>query len=189
LISGSGADGIRGQLLAVAALKQFLNDCYEPNPGAYRDFSLHLVGIGTDYVSQQIRSIGSVALGSRLAIHPPVSHAEALAVTRTCNAVICCSLDEAFGLYVAEGMAMGHVVLRNETGGFEEQLDEGVNGFTIKSDDIGQFVGVIERLLNTSKTSAAELHAMGRASQELIAPWGAHSFIGPLAQAREPAAP
>ena len=70
-------------------------------------------------------------LGDRLRTMPKVARDEVFAIGRECNVVVCSSLNETFALYVAEGMAMGHVVLRNETGGMEEELQPGVNGYRI----------------------------------------------------------
>ena len=71
-------------------------------------------------------------------------------------------------MYVLEGMLCGHVVLRNDVGGMEEQLDDGVNGFRIDSTDIRQFAGVLARMLDKHAIPDSLLQAMGRASQELV---------------------
>ena len=169
LMSGKPTDGRKGHLIALAAFHEFVKSYYERNPQAYRDFTLTLVGMTDDHIAEQIRSIGSTVLGKRLEGVSDVSHQEALEITRRCNAVICCSFNEALPLYVIEGMSMGHIVLRNDAGGMEEQLDEGVNGFRIDSRDVKQFAGVLEIVLNRQTTSDLRLQAMGRASQEMIA--------------------
>jgi glycosyltransferase involved in cell wall biosynthesis len=177
LISGTPFDGRKGQPLAIAAFNELIHTALARNPGTYRDFSLVLIGIGDDYVSRQIRSIGTNVLGERLEIVPHVSRDRALEITSGCNAVICCSLNEAFGLYVAEGMAMGHVVLRNDVCGQYEQLRDGVNGFRVDSSDVGKFAGVLERVLNKSTTSNEDLQRMGRVSQQMIAPFQHHAYF------------
>ena len=83
--------------------------------------------------------------------------------------MICCSFNETFNLSVLEGMSVGHVVLRNDSGGMSEQLDDGVNGFKIEGRDVRQFAGVIERVLNKTSMQDLELQMMGRASQERVA--------------------
>jgi hypothetical protein len=72
---------------------------------------------------------------------------------------------------------MGHIVLRNDAGGMEEQLDEGVNGFRIDSRDIRQFAHVLEMVLNKTTMSDARLQAMGRASQEMITRLRVSSYV------------
>ncbi len=166
LLMGTAADGRKGQLIALPAFQQFLLKYRESNPDQYRDFSVHFVGVNEDYISQQIKSVGHAVLGKRLHIHPSIPKAEAMEVTAACNAVICCSLNETFALYVAEGMAMGHVVLRNNSAGIDEQLKDGVNGYFIDSEDIKQFADVIEKLLNKNTTDK-QLMQMGMESQRM----------------------
>ena len=60
---------------------------------------------------------------------------------------------------------MGHVVLRNDAPGVDQQLVDGVNGLRVDNRDVEQFIRVIERLLNLAKTTNADLQAMGRSSQ------------------------
>lgn len=180
LITGAPADGRKAQLVAISALYKFLVSYYRPNDTKYRDFSLYLVGVGTDYVSQQIRCIGESLLGERLKIYPPVTKDEVLDIYSACNVVICCSLNETFGLYVAEGMFMGHVVLRNSSSGAEEQLQEGKNGYRIDSENIDQFAAVIERILNTRETPNSQLKSMSDRSQQIIRPYEDNTYIDHL---------
>ena len=144
LLSGKPTDGRKGHMIALAAFHEFLRSHYEKQPSAYRPFTVTLVGITDDFIGEQIRAIGASTLGERLQAVPTVSHARALEITRACNAVICCSFNEALPVYVIEGMAMGHIVLRNDAGGMEEQLSEGVNGFRIDSRDVTQFAACLK---------------------------------------------
>jgi glycosyltransferase involved in cell wall biosynthesis len=174
-ISGTPSDGRKGQLIALAAFNEFRLKYAAKNPSKYRDYSLHLVSIKDDYISQQIKSIGKSTLGDKLRLYPPVPREEALGIAADCNVVICCSLNETFALYVAEGMLMGHIVLRNDTAGKDEQLVDGKNGFLI-SDDISQFSKTIERLLNKSMTTE-ELQKMGTYSQKLMKSYSDNNYL------------
>lgn len=180
LLSGSPADGRKGQLIALAAFEKYLTSYVQKDPGKYRDFNLHLLSIGDDYISQQIRWIGDSALGDKLKVYASMPYRKALELTSRCNAVICCSINETFALYVAEGMYMGHVVLRNNSAGMDEQLRDGENGYYIDHKDIDQFAKVIEKMLNTEKTSDTELLKMGQISQEIIEPYISNSYIDKL---------
>ena len=157
----------------------FAKNYRDKNPSNYRDFKLHLVSIGEDYISQQIRWIGDSLLKDHVAYYPSLPKNEAMSVTAACNAVICCSLNETFGLYIAEGMFMGHVVLRNNSAGMDEQLRDGENGYFIDHTDIKQFSKVIEKLLN-KKTSDQDLQNMGAASQKLIASFANSSYLSQI---------
>ena len=108
----------------------------------------------------------------------------ALEITRTCNAVVCCSFNEALPLYVIEGMAMGHIVLRNDAGGLEEQLAEGINGYRLDSRDIPQIARVLKIVLDRRATPDQRLQAMGRASQEMVADVEIASYVDALERAR-----
>jgi glycosyltransferase involved in cell wall biosynthesis len=183
LLAGRPTDGRKGHMIALAAFHEFLRTYYDRQPAAYRPFTVTFVGMTQDFIGQQIASIGLAVLGERLRTVPGVSHEKALDITRACNAVICCSLNEALPLYVIEGMSMGHIVLRNDAGGMEEQLAEGVNGFRIDSHDIRQIAGVLEVVLNRQATPDVRLQAMGNASQEMIAALRIASYVQSLERA------
>lgn len=169
LISGTASDGRKGQLIALSAFQHFLDTSYKNNPDKYRDFTLHLVAIGKkDYISQQIRWIGESGLEDKLKIYDILPKSEAMEITSKCNAVMCLSLNETFGLYIAEAMLMGHVVVRNNTAGVDEQLVPGKNGYAINHKDIKDVAQAIERILNKDKSSNTALLAMGKKSQELM---------------------
>src|SRR5690606_15431348 len=133
--------------------------------------------IGDDYVSQQVRAIGDSFLGSKLKLHPSVPRNEALDITANCNAVICCSLNETFGLYVAEGMLMGHIVLRNNSAGVDEQLRDGKNGYAIDHKNIKQFASKIEKILNKETSSDESLRKMGLKSQHMMKAYSQTNYV------------
>jgi glycosyltransferase involved in cell wall biosynthesis len=177
LLSGTAGDGRKGQLIAISAFYSFLKNFYEKAPEKYRRFQLHLVAIGDEYISQQIKTIGRSLLGDSLIIYPILPKNEALDISAKCNAVICCSLNETFGLYVAECMAMGHFVLRNDSAGIDEQLKEGVNGLRIDSNDVEEFAAALEKVLNKSTYSNEQLQQMGEASQEIARIFSTNSYL------------
>ncbi len=180
LLSGTPADGRKGQLIAIPAFYSFIKDYYEKDPSSYRNFRLHLVGIGDDYISQQIKWVGNSLLAKHLVIYPMVSKSEALDISADCNAVICCSLNETFALYVAEGMLMGHVVLRNNSAGVDEQLNDGENGYFIDNTEINKFAKVIEKLLNKKTTPNEKLQKMGLTSQQMMQAFTKNSYLNQI---------
>lgn len=176
LLTGASSDGRKGQLIVIAALQTFLLKYQAKNPNAYRDFEVHFISIGSDYVSNQVQSIGQAVLGDKLHTYPALPRKQALEIAETCNAVICSSLNETFGLYIAEGMLMGHIVLRNDSAGREEQLEEGKNGFYIDSNDINQMADVFEEVLSL-KLTEAKLLKMSRHSQKLMESYKDNSYL------------
>jgi glycosyltransferase involved in cell wall biosynthesis len=180
LLSGTAGDGRKGQFLAISAFHLFMEQYYNKNPDNYRDFKLHLVAIGDDYVSSQIKWTATSLLEKRVKIYKPLPKDEALAITAVCDAVICCSLNETFGLYIAEGMLMGHIVLRNNSAGMVEQLIDGQNGYFIDHTDIHQFASAIEKLLNVRTNTDKELLKMSLKSQEIIKEYGRYTYISQI---------
>lgn len=180
LLSGSPADGRKAQLIAVAAFYEYLEKYYDKNPKQYRDFTFHLVSIGDDYYSKQIRWMANSLLKNHVKIYENMPYHEVLKITAKCNAVICCSINETFALYVAEGMYMGHVVLRNNSAGIDEQLQEGKNGYFIDHENINQFAASIKKILNKKTNSNTDLQKMGQVSQKIIKPYIKNTYIDKL---------
>lgn len=180
LLSGSPADGRKGQLLAIAAFYEFIEKYYNKNTNNYRDFTFHLVSMGDDYYSSQIEWMGKSLLSKHVKFYPNMPYKDVLKITKMCNAVICCSINETFALYVAEGMYMGHIVLRNDSAGVDEQLVDGKNGYFIDHKDINQFAKQIEKVLNIKTNSNADLQKMGKKSQDIIEPYTHNKYLPTL---------
>ncbi len=177
LLQGTPEDGRKGHFITLIAFDKFIRKYYSKNPEQYRDFSLHLVSISNDYVSRQIKAIGSDILGKKMQIYESMPKSKVLNVYSKCNAVICTSLSETFALYVAESMFMGSVVLRNSSAGSDEQLINGKNGYKLSMFDTDQIASVIEKILNKKKTSDKALLEMGKTSQEIISKYSGHKYI------------
>lgn len=177
-MSGNSSDGRKGQLLAIAAFQKFIDKYQSVHPEQYRKFDIHFVAIGeSDYVSTQIKLIGDSVLGKNLHTYPPLPRDEALSIASKCNTVLCCSLNETFGLYIAEGMLMGHVVLRNKSAGFEEQLVEGKNGYFMDISNIEQMAKTLEKVLNKKTISNEKLCNMGDASKQIAREFSKNSYL------------
>lgn len=166
VISGTPTDGRKGQLLAISAFAKYMHEIKSKAPEKYRDFELHFISIEDDYVSEQIKSVGDGLLPGKVHYYPKVPKSEAMDITASCNATICCSLNETFGLYVAEGMMMGHVLLRNHSSGMSEQIVDGKNGFVIDSNNLDSFAQAIARLLDKKLTNSTLLK-MSEASRKM----------------------
>lgn len=181
LLSGTSKDGRKGQLLALSALQYFIDNYYKPNPDNYRPVMLQLVAVANDdYISKQVRWIARSITPEFVTIHDILPKEDAMKISSQCNVVMCCSLNETFGLYIAEGMLMGQIVLRNNSAGSDEQLIEGVNGFGIDHTDIHSIAAAIEKLANKSKLSNTELANLGKESLHLMEDYTSHTYLSQI---------
>lgn len=160
ILPGTVGDGRKGQLPVFYAFVNFYNHYYIKNPGQYRDFELVYVGLDTDFLSKQLRT-HATALKGHFKYYDKMAWTENLSIVAKGNVTICYSLSECLPLFVFEGMIAGHVLLRNDSSGSEEQLVDGENGFRLETGDFSQLVATIERVLNKKKTSSRKLASMG----------------------------
>lgn len=162
--SGSPWDGRKGQFLLLNALAYFEKNLKKANK-IYRPYSVHLLAMSDDYISQQLISTGEAFFGKDFHSYKKVPREKALEITSLSNVTVCSSLNETFALFVAEGMAMGHVVLRNKSAGWEEQMQDGKNGYIFDSLDLIDLAQKIESILDKDKNSNEQLAAMSNNSQ------------------------
>lgn len=168
LLSGTVSDGRKGQLPVLYAFAEFKKRYYDAAPEKYRGFELVYVGVEGDFLSKQITNHSKKALGQHFMFYPKMSRAKVLDLVKQTNATICYSLRECLPLFVFEGMVAGHVVLRNDCSGIQEQLVEGGNGYYLDSKDFEQVIQTIEKLLNKEKTTNNELLEMSHRSYTMV---------------------
>ena len=166
MMSGIPSDGRKGQLLFLAGLQLFESKYKANNPNKFRPYTIDMIAIGDDYISEQIKAIGKSFLGKNLHIHPVVPFKVALQITNSCNVTVCTSLNETFGLFLAEGMLMGHLLLRNHTSGWQEQIQDGKNGYLFDDLDVDDLAKKISYLLDI-KNSNFSLAKMSLESQKI----------------------
>lgn len=176
--TGSLMDMRKGQYPVLYAFLDFYHNHYKKSPQKYRDFFVEFIGayeksdLGprAAYHVRNIKrqfDLSAAGLEAHFGITPSLPHYKAIEKIEQANITICYSLFEALGIFVYEGMATGHPIIRNESAGQEEQLVEGKNGFGVSSKDFPGLVEVIEKLLNKKKTTNAELSEMSSLSMEI----------------------
>lgn len=175
VLSGSVADGRKGQLAVLYALATFHGKYDRAQPTRYRDYTLTFVGLEESFLAQQIERHRGIH-GDRLRCIGKVGREESLRLIQEANVTICYSLRECLPLFVFEGMLAGHPVIRNECSGVDEQLEEGRNGFLARGDDFWHLVEVFETILNREKTSAEQLAAMSRRSHAMALAQGDRDY-------------
>ncbi len=147
--------------------KILLSNC----PERWRKLELVLVGVDkkTPYGKEVYELVDLI--GSFVEIHEPMPFKEAKEISRTCNAVICVSEYETLPVFVAEGMAMGQIVLRNSCSGLEEQLLEGENGVLIDLRSLDATIGKILLLFDKEQTPDSKLIEMSKKSKAMVTPY------------------
>ena len=166
IMTGAVSDGRKGQLPVLYAFLDFYNNHYKKNKKKYRNFELKYIGVDEGYVKKQME-LSAIGLDDKIKITGKLSHDEALDEIEKSNITICYSVHEAMGIFVYEGMAFGHPIVRNECAGQEEQLIDGVDGFKVDSKDFTGLVKTIDMILDKSKTSASTLAKMSKESEKI----------------------
>jgi glycosyltransferase involved in cell wall biosynthesis len=178
--TGSLMDMRKGQYPVLYAFLDFYHNHYKKNPEGYRRFHLSFIGafeksdlsLRAPYHIQNILKqlqVSAEGLDDNFSLLPGMSHDDALKAIADANVTICYSLLEAMGIFVYEGMATGHPIIRNDSAGQEEQLIEGKNGngFAVSNNDFAGLVDVIEKMLNKKTTSNADFVEMSKVSHRI----------------------
>lgn len=178
--TGSLMDMRKGQYPILYAFLDFYHNHYIKTPDTYRDFHIEFIGAydKTDLsgsAAYHVKNIykqfmlSSEGLKNHCNVTESLSHKNAVEKICAANVTICYSLYEALPIFVYEGMASGHPIIRNDSPGKQEQLSEGEekNGLAVYSNDFASLVDAIETLLNKQKTSSKELVAMSEQSNRL----------------------
>lgn len=167
IVTGAVSDGRKGQLPILYAFLNFYNNFYKKNPKTYRDFSLKFIGVDeAGYIKKQME-ISAKGLDGKCEIVGQIPRAKVLDFVEEANMTICYSYHESMGIFVYEGMAFGHPIIRNDCYGQEEQLIDGGNGWAVRNDDYQTLCDAIEESLNLEKTSNDKLAKMSKVSEEI----------------------
>lgn len=167
VVTGAVSDGRKGQLPILYAFLNFYNNFYKKNPKAYRDFSLKFIGVDeAGYIKKQME-VSAKGLDGKCEIIGQIPRAKVLDFVEEANMTICYSYHESMGIFVYEGMAFGHPIIRNDCYGQEEQLIDGGNGWAVRNDDYQTLCDAIEESLNLEKTSNDKLAKMSKVSEEI----------------------
>ena len=167
IVTGAVSDGRKGQLPILYAFLNFYNNFYKKNPKAYRDFSLKFIGVDeAGYIKKQME-VSAKGLDGKCEIVGQIPRAKVLDFVEEANMTICYSYHESMGIFVYEGMAFGHPIIRNDCYGQEEQLIDGGNGWAVRNDNYQTLCDAIEESLNLEKTSNDKLAKMSKVSEEI----------------------
>jgi glycosyltransferase involved in cell wall biosynthesis len=110
--------------------------------GGDQEHEIHTYAIKDDSDAEQFQFFGYVTNDKLLRIY------------QAANIVLLPSRFEGFGLTVAEAMACGCVPIRTPSGGYQDQIIDGENGYIIPFNDSQFLAGRILELTNTEKLNS-----------------------------------
>ncbi len=168
-LTGSTHDFRKNQQFALILLS-LVHNRVKHNLERYRKIDLTLIGI--DESTRYGRLLIELAkpMSDFVTLHGSLSKDQAIAIMEKCNAVMCVSEYEALPLFVSESMAMGHVVLRNNCSGVDEQLLPGENGVLLNLSDMQSAVESVLSILDREVTSDLDLEKMSNVSRKMVEP-------------------
>ena len=166
-LAGAVGFGEKGHLWLLELLEKVLSISSQDQHNL-RPIHLTFIGVESGSYAAFARTICARAkqlLGDQFECVGQVTRNEAIQAMAKANIAVSCSLAETFSLVIGEAMALGQLILRNRTGGFEEQLIEHVNGFDLGLPGVpipSNSVDLLCRLRNPSEISDDQLLQMQR---------------------------
>ena len=171
-LSGAVGYGNKGHIWILALLREVFNQI-PLNTSGLRPFQLQFIGIESGPYAALAREVcrqARVILGDNFSWTAQQSHESTLEAMANSNIAINCSMSETFSLVTAEAMALGQPILRNRTGGWDEQLMSLGNGFDlgdVSSKFKAEHVELINRLRSSSDMPDQLLRNMSLKSKEI----------------------
>jgi glycosyltransferase involved in cell wall biosynthesis len=144
-----------------------------------RAIKLTLIGVGNDMIGQEVsRMCEELLIPGTYNLYSNLKQPDVLSELSRSNVVVSLSDNESFGLYLAEAMSAGAVVLRTPVSGHHEQVVNGTNGFLIR-DGIEDLASRILMLSDIEATSNSSFQEMMKFSMNLIDPFtkGTYSAV------------
>jgi hypothetical protein len=176
-LTGMAGDGNKGHCWLLRLIQQSV--CQQA-PGL-RPLTLQFIGLESDshaLLDRELRFWGQALLGENFSWTPHGNRNQALAAMGQANLAVICSRQETFSMVAVEAMALGQPLLRNRSGGWHEQLIEGVTGFDLGEtgpDPHPDQLQLLQRLRNPAVTSEAQLQTMAQAARAKAATFaGSH---------------
>jgi glycosyltransferase involved in cell wall biosynthesis len=137
----------------------------------WREIKLTLIGVGNDMIGQEVsRMCEELLIPGTYDLFSNLKQSDVLTELSRSNVVVSLSDNESFGLYLAEAMSAGAVVLRTPVSGHHEQVVHGTNGYLIH-DGIEDLASRILMLSDIETTSDTSFQEMMKFSMNLIDPF------------------
>ena len=177
-LTGMVGDGNKGHQWILSLIQKLL--CEETQ--GLRPLELQFIGLDKNPHSLQDRELrmrAKALLGINFSWAPRNSRNQILAAMGKSNIAISCSRQETFSIVSVEAMALGQPLLRNRSGGWQEQLIAGVNGFDLGetgSEPNTNHVQLFQRLRDTSLISDAQLTNIAKSARSKAATFAKSNY-------------
>lgn len=130
--------GVKGQLILLDALKYLTK----------YNWSLELIGGVKDlkYMNDVYNMVKDSNLDGRIEIINNAKQEQIATAYEKADIYIQASLEEGYGMAIAEAMTFGLPIIGNDTGGIPELVEEGVNGYLVKpgcSEDLKNKIAIL----------------------------------------------
>ena len=174
-LTGMAGDGNKGHLWLLRLIHAHENQLSREEKNTLRPLYLKFIGLEADpgaHLAKEIRYLGQLLMGERFNWTPHTNRNNALEAMKTANIAISCSRSECFPLVVVEAMALGQPLLRNRSGGWQEQLEPNLTGFDLGDTEYDlrtEQVQLLRKLRDPQITPDAKLHSISfKARQHAI---------------------
>jgi len=167
-VVGPTNDSRKRQLDILLAVQQAQQESLKKN---YRKITISFIGVTDDQIGCELKRLANqILIPGSFTILPRMPHHEILTEIGKCNVVVSLAENESFGIYIAEAMSSGAVVLRTRVSGYEETVQESLNGFGIEP-KISMLAEKIIGLSDQNEISDQGLLQMMEKSKEIIRPY------------------
>ena len=151
----------------------------------HRPIKVKFIGVGNDPTGSELKRLAEqLLLPSSYEIFGRLEKKKTLDLIAESNVVVSLSSNESFGLYIAEAMTAGAIVLRTKVSGHKELLKDSINGYTLD----GTIEDLAEKLLflsDTNKFSNEMFDEFMKNSMKIANPYTEVNYISMFATQTE----
>ncbi|NDA63333.1 MAG: glycosyltransferase, partial [Chitinophagia bacterium] len=174
-LTGMAGNGNKGHIWLLHLMQELLNRENQTNKemtSKLRKVKLHFIGLEIDKnasLARELRYWGRAIMGENFNWTSHGNHQDTIRSMAMANIAVSCSKTETFSMVALEAMYLGNLLLRNRTGGWEEQLMDGINGFDLGETEqkpAKKQIELVHRLRNTLITPSNKLTAMSIAAKK-----------------------
>jgi glycosyltransferase involved in cell wall biosynthesis len=136
-----------------------------------RRITISFIGVTDDQIGVELARLADQLLNpGSFTILPRMKHSDVLSEIGKCNVVVSLAENESFGIYIAEAMSSGAIVIRTKISGYEETVKESLNGYGIEP-KISQLAEKLIQLSNINEFPHQKFLQMMEKSKDIIQPF------------------